>query len=387
MKRSALLAIVLLGGTGFFFFGAAPVVDGLMNTVVNKPPYTVSAEAAAMHARLRIADMHDDLLAWPRGPLARSTTGSTDIPRLIEGNIALQVFSTVSKSPFGQNYEKTKDNFDNITLLGLGERRPLSNVGSLFERARWTAEKARRAERGSDGALVLVTTHPELQRALDARGLRPKMVIGLLSLEGLQVLEGRLVNVDSLAQWGFRMAGLTHFSDNEVAGSAHGMQKGGLTALGREVVPRMERAHMLVDLAHLSPTAIDEVLRIATRPVVVSHGGVQAVCPGPRNLTDDQLRRIAATGGVIGIGFWDSAVCGTTPGDIAKSIKHAVQIAGIEHVGLGSDWDGAIAAIFDATGTALLTEALMKEGFTEPQITRIMGENVIHLLLTTLPPG
>ena len=183
------------------------------------------------------------------------------------------------------------------------------------------------------------------------------------------------------------MAGLAHFFDNEVAGSAHGLDQGGLTPLGVSVVKKMEEKGMIVDLAHVSAKAVDDVLAMARRPLVVSHGGVAAVCPGPRNWTDDQLRRLAVNGGVIGIGFWDAAICDPTPAGVAKAIRHAVDVAGIDHVGLGSDWDGAIASAFDATGMPLVTEALLNQGFSEQDIRMIMGENVIRLLLQGLPKG
>src|SRR5690606_9614838 len=99
-------------------------------------------------------------------------------------------------------------------------------------------------------------------------------------------LEGRLENIDRMYDAGFRIMGLTHFFDNEVGGSAHGLEKGGLTPFGRRVIGRLEEKKMLVDLAHASRALIDDVLNMAERPVLVSHTGVEGTCPGPRNLTD-----------------------------------------------------------------------------------------------------
>jgi len=380
------VALVLVGVLLFLTIGAS-VTDGMMNTVIHKPPYTVSAAAKALHEKLRVADMHDDLLLWPRDPVVRGTKGSTDLPRLLDGNVALEIFSTVSKTPRGQNYESNSASSDNVTLLAIAEHRPLSNWTSLLERAKWTSVKAHEAAERANGSLIFVTTAGELERELAGREVKKNVLIGVLSIEGMQVLEGKLENLKVLYSMGFRMMGLAHFFDNDVAGSAHGETKGGLTKLGRDVVKKMEEKGMIVDLAHVSPKAIDEVLAMATRPVVVSHGGVAAVCPGPRNWTDDQLRKLAANGGVIGIGFWDGAICDASPKGVAKAIKHAVEIAGIDHVGLGSDWDGAIKAAFDATGMPLVTEALLAEGFSEDDIAKIMGENVIRLLLQGLPKG
>jgi microsomal dipeptidase-like Zn-dependent dipeptidase len=97
------------------------------------------------------------------------------------------------------------------------------------------------------------------------------------------------------------------------------------------------------------------------------------------------LKRIAVTGGVIGIGFWETATCGRDAKAIAKAIRHAVNVAGIDHIGLGSDYDGAVEEPFDTTGLVLITEALMQEGFSEQEIAKIMGGNVIRLLMEYLP--
>src|SRR5260221_11166058 len=134
---------------------------------------------------------------------------------------------------------------------------------------------------------------------------------------------------------GYRVVCLTHFFDNELGGSAHGVAKGGLTPFGREAVRRLEQRRILVDLAHASPRTIEDVLAMATRPVVVSHTGVRGTCDNTRNLSDEQLRGVAHTGGVGGIGYWETAACGTDARAIARAIRYAVQIAGVEHVAPG----------------------------------------------------
>jgi len=368
-------------------FTALPrYVDASMNQVVAVARPSSTPAASALHARLRIVDLHDDLLLWSlRDPVRRYTRGHTDLPRLIEGRVALQVFSTVSKTPRGLNYERNDDRSDNVTLLAITQHWPVATWTSLFARAVRVANALDAAAARSDGRLRVVRTRADLEAGLSARGTGNSPVLGVLSLEGLQVLEGKLENVDRLYALGFRMAGLTHFFDNEVGGSAHGVARGGLTPLGHRVIERMESLGMLVDVAHASPPLIDEVLARATRPVVVSHTGVAATCPGPRNLTDDQLRRIAATGGVVGIGYWDGAVCEITPASIARAIRHAVRIAGADHVALGSDWDGAVVTGFDASDLALVTAALLDAGLSEEVIAKVMGENVLALLARTLP--
>jgi microsomal dipeptidase-like Zn-dependent dipeptidase len=147
----------------------------------------------------------------------------------------------------------------------------------------------------------------------------------------------------------------------------------------------MERLGMLVDLAHASPALIDDVLAMATRPVVVSHTGVKGTCDNQRNLDDGRLAAISATGGVVGIGLWETAVCGTTPADWARAVRHAVEVAGVEHVGLGSDWDGAVTSMIDASQTVHLTQALVDEGFSAEDIRLIMGGNALRVLAQVLP--
>jgi microsomal dipeptidase-like Zn-dependent dipeptidase len=191
--------------------------------------------------------------------------------------------------------------------------------------------------------------------------------------------------VDVLARAGFRMMAPTHFFDTDLAGSAHGVTKGGLTDKGRDWLRAMEQRRLLIDVAHASPRTVDDVLALATRPVVVSHTGVKGTCDNTRNLSDAHLRAIARGGGVIGIGFWDTAVCGDDAHAIARAVAHAVSVAGIDHVGLGSDFDGAVTVPFDATGLPQVTQALIDQGLDDDQIAHVMGGNVFRLLRETLP--
>jgi microsomal dipeptidase-like Zn-dependent dipeptidase len=234
--------------------------------------------------------------------------------------------------------------------------------------------------------LTLIRGKGDLEAFLARRADDPGLVAGLLAIEGAHALDGDPANVERLAAAGYRMVGLTHFFDNDVAGSAHGVEQGGLTDLGRELVRALESASIVVDVAHASARTIDDVLAVATRPVVASHTGVRGTADNARNLSDDQLRGIAATGGMVGIGFWPTATGGEDVGSIARAIAHAVGIVGVQHVGLGSDFDGAVPVPMDVTGLALVTDALLAEGFHEAAIGRIMGGNAVALLGRCLPP-
>lgn len=368
---------------------AALVLPGLversMNKVLQAPPYVASPAAQALHARLDLADLHADSLLWGRDLLQRGDRGHVDVPRLIEANVALQVFSVVTKTPRGLNIERNDDRSDNILPLALVQRWPLRTWSSLTERALYQASHLRAMAAASQGRLVPVRRQGELRQFMALRARDRQRVGALLAIEGAQALEGDPARVDLLFDAGFRMMSPTHFFDDEMAGSAHGIDKGGLTEKGREMIRRMEAKRMIVDLAHASAQTIDEVLDIATRPVVVSHGGVKGTCDNNRNLSDAQLRRIAANGGLVGIGYWSTAVCGTDAQAIARAIRHAAAQVGIGHVALGSDFDGAVPVPFDTTGLVLVTQALQQQGMSEADIARVMGGNQLAFLMAQLP--
>lgn len=379
----ALIAVALAA----FLILAPGIVERGMNKVVATNLPTVSPETRKLHATLQVADLHEDTLLWKRDLLDRADRGHVDLPRLIEGNVALQVFSSVTKTPKGQNYDANSAETDNITMLAVAQLQPPRTWTSLLERSLYHAQKLDRAAARSDGQLHVIRSPGELDALLAARAAGQKAVGGLLSIEGLQNMEGKLDNLDRLHAAGFRMAGLVHFFDNELAGSMHGEKKGGLTPLGRQTVRRMEQLGMIVDIAHSSHATVAEVLKIAKRPVVSSHGGVQAVCRVNRNLSDAEIRGVAKTGGVVGIGYWDAAICGTEPAKVAAAIAHVRDLVGIDHVGLGSDFDGAVTTGFDTAQLVYVTQALVDRGFTPEEIGKVMGGNVLRVVRAGMMPG
>lgn len=385
MRKLLIALLLLVPLSALAVLGLPQVIDAQMNSVANPPPYPASAGAQKLHQGLFVADLHDDALLWERDLLKRYDYGHSDLPRMLEGRLGLQVFSTVTKTPRGLNMESNGADSDNITLLAMAQRWPRETWSSLLQRALYQAQKLQDAAAGSDGRLVLIRSRNDLANFVEAWKKDPRRVAGLLATEGLQPIEGKLENIDALYDAGFRIAGLTHFFDNEVGGSAHGQKKGGLTPLGRQVITRLEEKSMLVDLAHASRPLIDDVLAMAKRPVLVSHTGVEGTCAGTRNLSDKHLQAIAATGGVIGIGYWSTAVCDTSVAAIVKAIRYTADKVGVEHVALGSDFNGTVHTPFDVTGLAQITEGLQSVGFDEPAIAAIMGGNVQRLLLASLP--
>ena len=386
MRRRLVQVILLVLCIVVAFIVAIPrLVDEDQNKVVNKPPYMASPRALALHKQLIIADLHADSLLWGRDLLERGSYGHVDIPRLADGNVALQVFSMPTKSPHGLNIESNEDKNDDIFWLAIVDHWPPATWNSLTQRALYHARRLHQFARASQGGFVVIESSADLSSYLERRRLNGRLTAGLLSIEGAHALDGKLENLDVLYRAGYRMMSPSHFFDNDIGGSSAGVHKTGLTENGREWVRQMEARHMIVDLAHASARTIEDVLSIATRPVVVSHTGVKGTCDNNRNLSDDQIRAVAAKGGLIGIGYWDTATCGTDARAIAKAMRYVSDRVGVEHVALGSDFDGAIKAPFDTTGLVEITDAMLAAGYSEQEIRMIMGENVVNFLKANLP--
>ena len=380
---ASLLALAVVG----YFTIAAPIADARFNQVGGTTDGAVSSRAQAVHDTLMVADLHNDLLLWPRDPLQRYDRGHTDVPRLREGGVGLQVFAAVTQVPTGRSYQGTDaDALDQIPFLVAAQRWPPRTWTSRLHRALYQAQKLRRAA-DRDDQLSIIRTRGDLTRILERRETQPDAMGTLLAVEGLHALEGEAANVDTLVDAGYRMMSLTHLHDNALGGSSTGLEKGGLTDVGADVLARMQVHDVTIDLAHASEALIDDVLARTDDPVVVSHTGVRATCDSPRNLSDHNIQAIAETGGVIGIGIWDTAVCGDTPAAAARAMRHVADLVGVEHVALGTDFDGTVSVPFDATGLPHLTDALLEAGFSPDEIQKIMGGNVERVLRRTLPHG
>lgn len=359
---------------------AQDVAQPIPNRVIAHDPYPVSARARALHATIPVADLHADPLLSTRDLVKRDTIGHIDLPRLREGGFALQVFSTVTKSPIGTNYLKNTGDSDALTAFVKAAGWPPRTWNSLIERARYFAWKLDDIEKRSGGTFRVVRTKGDLQRAL-----RDHVLAGILLSEGGHPLEGKIENLVRMHDAGFRVIGLQHFFDNELGGSLHGTSGGGLTAFGRDVVAKAETMGIIVDVAHSSEASVRDALAVAKHPLIVSHTGVKGYCNTPRNISDALLKQIADRGGLIGIGFWDAAVCKPTLQNVTEAIVYAVKLLGAEHVALGSDFDGGIVAPFDASEMPALTSALLDAGLDEKTVRLVMGENAIRLFLTYLP--
>lgn len=360
-------------------------LERVTNKVIPHEPYEISEEARDLHQQLFVSDLHSDTLLWHRSVLKRAGRGHVDLPRLREGNVAIQIFPAVTKSPSGMNYDENTGDTDQITQLVMAQRWPRRTWGSLLQRALYQSEKLHRAAARSPDELLVLKTADDVVSLLQARVEGRELVGGLLAIEGLHALDGDANNVQTLYDAGFRMMGLHHFFDNKLGGSLHGISGAGLSPFGEDVLKRLNKLDIIVDLAHSSEAVVEDVLRLSGRPVVISHTGVKGACDSARNIRDDLMQRIARRGGLIGIGYWDGAVCDPSPKSVVASLRYAIDLVGADHVALGSDYDGATSVAFDTSELAVLTFEMLEAGFTQEEIRKVMGDNVAIFLSKRLP--
>ena len=382
-----LFILIIIAVTGVLIFAPA-IVDSARNAVVEHAPYTVSGEAKKLHQSLIIGDWHADSLLWNRDLSKSNKIGQLDIPRMQKGNVGLQVMTVVTKSPSGQNLNSNETaTSDNITKLALVQRWPVSTWTSLTARAVHQAKKLDKFEKRNSKDLMIIKSKSDLTHWQNKRQTKDqsKLVGALLGTEGSHALDGKLENVQLLYDHGFRMMSLHHFFDNKLGGSLHGVSQGGLHDFGRQVVKKINDLNIVLDVSHSSEAVVNDVLNMSSRPVVVSHTGFKGHCNTPRNVSDALMQKIAADGGLIGVGYWASAICGTHPSAIAGAIKYGIELVGENHVALGSDFDGSVTTGLDTSELVAITQALMDKGISEPQIRKVMGGNMLRFLIDNLP--
>jgi membrane dipeptidase len=294
-------------------------------------------------------------------------TMHTDLPKLREGGVVGQFWSVFVETEDADPVRTTLQQIDLVHRL---------------------------VERYPDD-LQLARTAADVRAAVDAG-----RIASLLGAEGGHSIGDDLAVLRDFARLGVRYMTLTHNDDTPWADSATGSHPhGGLTDRGREIVAEMERIGMLVDLSHVSPATMRDVLDVATAPVVFSHSSTIGVNDHPRNVPDDVLARLTANGGVVMITFvprfvsaeyaaWDGT--GTAPvvtvADVADHVEHAREVAGIDHVGLGGDFDGVPALpddLRDVSRYPVLAEELRSRGWSDTELRALAGGNVLRVLAAT----
>ncbi len=383
LKVLGTLSILALIAAGIYIFGIlVPSTDAKMNPVVEHAPYKISSSSQAFHDSLIIADLHGDALLWRRNPEQHHKRGHIDIPRLRAGGVDIQIFSSVTKSPRGLNFDgNAADAPDDVKLLAMAQLWPVRTWNSIYERAAFQAQRLQKIESRSKNNLVIARTKADLNQEAGT-------IVGVLATEGSHPLESDLDNIQNLYDEGYRMMGLQHFFDNALGGSLHGKQKGGLTDFGREAVRKMRDMDIIIDVAHSSEKVVRDVLAMSNEPVIISHGGIAGRhCPKSvnRNMPDEILIEIGRRGGLLGIGYFDGAICDISPAGIADTIIAAINLMGVDAVALGSDFDGTVKTTLDTSEIAIITHELRKRDLSDAAIRKVMGENVKRFLEKNLP--
>ena len=397
--RVSLLALVVLSGAA-----CAPP------PATTTPPAQASPAAPAtpadVHARAVVIDSHDDttqrmLFDKTFDLSARHPDGNIDIPRMREGGLDALFFSIWVPSD----------------VTGpIAVKRALQLIDSVHE-----------AVRTHPNDLVLATTAAGIRTAA-----AEKKIAALLGMEGGHMIDDDLGTLRTFASLGVRYLTLTHFKNNNWADSSTDTPKhNGLTDFGKQVVRELNRLGVMVDISHVADKTFFDVLELTTVPVIASHSSCRAIAKHPRNMTDDMMRALAKNGGVMMINYEVSFLSeenrlaseksggvvaaldkmsktckgneacstletaritreamdkGTLPAvsweKIVEHIDHAAKVAGVDHVGLGSDFDGATMPIGmeDASQLPKLTTALMAKGYAAADVEKILGGNILRVM-------
>jgi membrane dipeptidase len=397
-ERVLLLTLVALAGTA-----CAPPAGTVPAT---ETAAAVPATAADVHTRAIVVDSHDDTTqrmffdkTFDLG--TRHANGNIDIPRMRDGGLDALFFSIWVPSDVTGPIAVT---------------RALRLIDSVHE-----------AVRRHPNDLVLATTAADIRRAA-----AEKKIAALMGMEGGHMIDDDLGTLRDFAKLGVRYLTLTHFKNNNWADSSTDKPKhNGLTDFGKEVVRELNRLGVMVDISHVADKTFADVLELTTVPVIASHSSCRAIANHPRNMTDDMMRALAKNGGVIMINYEVSFLSeenrlageksggvvaaldkmsktchgdeacstlemaritreamdkGTLPAvsweKIVEHIDHAVKVAGVDHVGLGSDFDGATMPIGmeDASQLPKITAALMATGYSASQVEKILGGNILRVM-------
>ena len=366
----------------------------------------LAARAKKLHFSSIVVDTHDDTTQrfldgkFDLGP--RNAAGSIDIPRMKEGGLGAIFFSIWMSSK----------------ITG----------PEAVDRALVQIDAVREQVRKHPADLMLATTAAEVREAH-----KQGKIAALMGVEGGHMINSSLPVLRAYAALGVRYMTLTHYGNDEWADSSTDKPvHNGLTDFGKDVVREMNRLGMMVDISHVSDKTFYDALGVSKAPLIASHSSCRAICDAPRNMTDQMMKDLAAKGGVIQINYHvgflsqefrnaekatpelqkaiadevhnrcgENEGCQLIEGDritreyvekgqlprvnfekIIEHIDHAVKVAGIDHVGLGSDFDGANMpyGMEDATKLPAITEALLQKGYSEGDVRKILGENTLRLM-------
>lgn len=338
----------------------------MRNPVKNQGPYKVAAEAKAIYGRLNfMADLHCDALRWGRERIKRGARGHVDFAGMREANVGLEMFTIVSKSLAGQNMKRNNsDAVEDVTLLTIAKDEGRWNWFSLINRTISQSEDLAGVVSDDDEKAIFVTSKADLEKLIQVKKSDEELIGAMSGIEGGNAPKRKIENLDIVYNAGVRMIGPTHFSNNKFGGSAHSETEKGLTDFGKAAIELINELEILVDLAHVSPAIVEDVLNLSSDAVIVSHTSVRAGLNSQPNLEDLQIKKIAGNCRIIAIAFFEMAVGEPEPPNIIASIRHIRD----PYVALGSDFDGWMTVLFELTSLPLIVQDLLNAGFKEEEV-------------------
>lgn len=338
--------------------------------------------ALKLHRTAFVVDTHNDITSpiadegFDLGARDNSGKIQTDIPRMKEGGLNVEFFSIYVAAKYAKE--------------GGAARRAMEMIDGVYEQAR---------------------RHPEsLEMAYNLADIRrirrAGKIAALMGIEGGHAIEDSLSALRLFHRLGVRYMTLTHTNTNNWADSAGGIgnppekRHGGLSDFGKEVIREMNRLGMMVDVSHIGDETFQDVIETTEAPVIASHSSCRTLTNVPRNMTDDMLRALAKNGGVIMINFYNGFINTdyAKPGDpvptksaqtatldmLMAHFDHAIKIAGIDHVGIGSDFDGVDGLLppgmEDVSKLPTITYELLKRGHSEAEVKKVLGGNLLRVL-------
>ena len=312
-------------------------------------------QALALHRDSIVVDGHCDTIlaaaSQQRDFTQRSESGDVDVPRLLEGGVTAQFMALC------------------VTDEHRGAVTALAGTDSLF------------AALGRCPELLLARTAADIRQAKAAG-----KVAAILALESSDALEGELGALRLFHRLGLRCLSLTHNLRNRAGDGVFEVETGGgLSAFGRDLVAEVNRLGVLLDISHLSPAGVEDVLELAQAPPIATHANAYALRPYKRNLTDEQLNGVAEKGGVVCVTYVNYFLTEGEPTleHVLGHIGHIASLAGIDHVGLGSDFDGfdgpRPCGLEDASKLPNLTAGLAARGYSDEDMRKVLGGNLLRV--------